>query len=56
MQGLWHGHTKTGRYSTDGGQGGGGGGSRHLIRDASLQRQSARWVVAPMTPWVSSKQ
>jgi len=40
---------------TDGGQGGAGeagGGTRRLTRDASLQRQSARCVAAPMTPWV----
>ena len=37
---------------TDGGQGGEGGGTRRLTRDASLQGQSVRREVAPITPWV----
>jgi len=52
IQGIWHGHTKTGRDRLQTGRSGGGG-TRCLTRDASLQLQSARWVVAPMTPWVA---
>jgi len=51
IQGIWHGHTKTGRGRLRTGRSGGWG-TRRLTRHASLQQQSARWVVAPMTLWV----